>query len=104
MAFTLSRIDRVPRKYTITAADEEGNPVTLVSIDFAVSLRRDVDEDTIWTTVPVTGGQATVVLAGYEATAQAGDLVVPRGQPWLHQKWVDGSYVDANRVERITAT
>jgi preprotein translocase subunit SecD len=104
VAFTLSRIDRVPRVYTITATDENGAAVALTAIDFALtSPRARVSAATVWTPVTVTSGKAQIVLAGPDADP-TGAFSVPEGGADLHQRWIDGAYVDAEFVERITVT
>lgn len=102
MAYTLSRVDRVPRKYAVTAVDEDGAPVVLTSVDFAViPPRAAVTQSTAWATVPVIDGAATVMLAGYEATPD-GALIIPAGGADLHRRWTEGDFVDTEPVERIS--
>lgn len=101
MAYTLSRIDRVPRVYTVTATDENGQAVTLTAIGFAlVPVRARVTAATAWTTVPVVNGKAQIVLAGPDADPTAA-ISVPDSGGDLHQRWSDGTYIDAEFVERV---
>lgn len=106
MALTISRIDRVKRTYTLTAKDEDGQPVTdLTSVDVAlVAPGAHVTGDTGWTTLTVTGMEVDVIYAGPDATAQANDVAVPVAGGYVHFKEVDGSFVKATKAERITVS
>lgn len=103
MALTLSRIDRVERIYTVGALLPNGDPATVTAVHFAVvPPRAGVDGETDWTSFPVVDGQVAVVYTAPEADAEVGDLLVPAGGGDAHAKDVDGTFVKAVRVERIS--
>lgn len=116
MAFTISRIDRLPRTYDINARNADGTPATIEAISFAlVPPRAGVSNETVWVAVPVVAvdpapaspsdptHEAEVVFDGPQVSP-LGDLVVPIGGADLHQLAVDGDYRDAEFVERVTVT
>ena len=104
MAFALSRIDRVQRRYTITATELDGDPATLDGVQVAaLPPRTSPTGATTWTTVTFEDGAATVLLAGPDADPD-GAVVVPSVGADLWVRATDSPEVTATKVERITVT
>lgn len=104
MAFTLSRIDRLYRRYTVTATLAGGGPATLTGADVALLTPRSKPTGaTVWTATDYAAGVATVLLAGPDAD-DTGALAVPAGGADLWIRVVDSPEVDAELVERISVS
>jgi hypothetical protein len=100
VAFTLSRIDRINRTYDVTVTLANGTAQAPATAAFALLSRRaNPTATTVWTSVAVVNGAATVLLAGPDANP-TGALVVP-GDADLWLRSTDAPEVDAEFVERI---
>lgn len=102
MAFTMSRVDRIYRRYTVTAKDPDGNPATVGGIGVALlAPRTSPTSATVWADADLEGDVATVLFAGPDADGTGALVVPPVGADvWL--RVTDSPEVDAERIERIT--
>lgn len=101
--FSMSRIDRIYRSYTITATTSTGAPATLTGVDFALVPPDAIGPGTgtTWVAGTSVGGQWRVLLAGPDAD-QTGAIAVPAWGGDLYARVTDTPEVIAELVERIT--
>jgi hypothetical protein len=103
VAFTLSKIDRLYRKYDVTALDADGQPAALAAVSAALIPPRTTPTAlTEWTTATFDGDTATVLLAGPDASDNDGALIVPAAGADLWLRVADTPEIDAELVERIS--
>lgn len=102
MPFTLSRVERLYREYTVTAALPDGSPATLTAVDIAfLAPGATPTAATAWTRTTYTAGVARVLLAGPDAAAE-GALTVPAPGADIWLRVVDTPEVDTAMIERVT--
>jgi hypothetical protein len=97
VAFTMSRVDKRQRTYTV--ADSLAG--TYATVDVAL-LRVGASPTvaTVWSSVPYAAGVATVVWSGPDADATGAVVVPASADVWM--KGTAAPYVEAVKVERIT--
>lgn len=102
MALTLSRVDRLYRRYAVTATLAGGGAATITAVDVAfLPPRATPTSTTTWTPTTYTTGVATILIAGPDAAGN-GALVIPADGADVWLRVVDSPEIDAERVERIT--
>lgn len=97
----ISRIERRFQTIPVSAADEDGNAVTLTAVDVAaLPPRTRPDVDTVWQAATYADGEATVLLAGPDADPD-GALAVPAAGADLWLRVTDTPEVLTAKAGRI---
>lgn len=101
---TLSRIDCVYARISVEAALADGTPAVLTHIDVALLPPGSTpDADTVWTSVSVVDGVASVLLAAPDADDPGDALLVPTAGVDLWLRVVDNPETQAVKVGRVKA-
>ncbi len=98
----MSRLDRIFRKYDVTAALPDGQPAVLTGVRVALLPPGATPTTaTAWAAATYSAGVATVLLAGPDAAAD-GALTVPTAGADLWLQVLDTPEQQAVGVERLT--
>jgi hypothetical protein len=98
----MTAIDRLYARITVSGKLADGTPAVISSISVAaIPPRTRPDSNTAWTAASVSGGVATVLVAG-PAADPAGAIPIPAAGADLWIRIIDGPEVEAVKADRIT--
>ena len=102
--FEMSRVDYIDREYDVVQILVGGGTGTLTSVGVAL-VPPDLTSPgsgTVWATVTVTAGTATITLAGPAANPAGATLTVPSWGGTVWMRATDTPIVIARPVEQVT--